>query len=170
MKSKYHVRVMRATFHRAVVTVEARSEEAAVRSALGRAEQLSEGDWAELGTARELPVVEAVLSQEDAEDGSEADVVEYLRVGRHAYGLLQADLDEAEGSFIAPMWLKELPELAAADITHDWSEAVSGISGEEMQAFYAWLTRQGRPSNVVNFLAEREKRRRTPSEDPNAED
>jgi len=167
MKSKYYVRVMRPTFQRAVFTVEARSEEAAVRSALQRAEQLSEVAWAELGTAAEAPVLEAVLSEE--EDDSEADVLKYLRDRQDAYALLQADLDAGEGAFIAPIWLKDLPALEAADITQDWSEAISGICGEETAAFHAWLTQQGHPSNVVNFLAEREKRRGTPSDDPNAD-
>jgi hypothetical protein len=104
MKSKYYVRVMRPTFHRAVVTVEARSEEAAVRSALGKAEQLSEADWVQLETDREPPVVEVVLSEEEAEGDSEADVVEYVRGVQHAYALLQADLEEGAGTFIAPTW------------------------------------------------------------------
>ena len=47
---------------------------------------------------------------------------------------------------------------------------MSGVSGEESDAFYAWLTGQGRPSNVVDFLAERAKRRGTPTtNDPDAE-
>jgi hypothetical protein len=92
-----------------------------------------------------------------------------VRGGRHAYALLQADLEEGEGAFIAPIWLKDLPELAAADITQDWSEDVSGICGEETEAFYAWLTRQGRPSNVVDFFAERDKRRGTRKPDPDAD-
>ena len=83
--------------------------------------------------------------------------------------LLQADLDEGEGAFIAPMWLRAVPALAAADITQDWSEDLSGICGEEVEAFYAWLTRQGRPSNVVDFFAERDKRRGSPASDPDAE-
>lgn len=169
MKSRYYVRVMRPTFHRAILTVEARSEEAAVRSALEKAEQLSEVHWAQLETEREPPVAEMVLSEEEAEGDSEADVLEYVRGGRHAYALLQADLEEGEGTFIAPIWLKDLPELAAADITQDWSEAVSGVSGEETEAFYAWLARQGRPSNVVNFFAERGKRRGRPTDEPDAE-
>ncbi|HXS28327.1 MAG TPA: hypothetical protein VN730_11730, partial [Steroidobacteraceae bacterium] len=69
--------------------------------------------------------------------------LEYLRDVQYAYALLQADVDEAQGTFIAPMRLKALPELAAADITQDWSEALSGISNENTEAFYAWLTRQG---------------------------
>lgn len=169
MKSKYHVRVMRPTFHRAILTVEARSPAAAVRSALREAEQLSEADWAQLEAETESPVLEMVLSEEEAEGDSEADVVEYLRGERRGYALLQADLESGEGTFIAPMWLKGLPELAAADITQDWSEAVSGICGEETEAFYDWLTRQGRPSNVVDFFAERAKRRGTSSDDPDTE-
>ena len=170
MKSIYYVRVMRPTFHRAIITVEARSEEEAMRSALGKAEQLSEKDWAQLETERESPVVEVALSREEAEGGSEADALEYVRGGRHAYALLQADLEAGEGVFIAPIWLKDLPELAAADITRDWNEALSGVCGEETEAFYAWLARQGRPSNVVDFFAERDKRRGTPTGDPDAEE
>ena len=115
-------------------------------------------------------MVEMALSKEETGGDSEAEVLEFVRDVRHAYALLQADLDEGEGAFIAPMWLKDLPELAAADITLDWNEALSGVSGEETEAFYAWLARQGRPSNVVDFFAERDKRRGTPTDDPEAED
>jgi len=170
MKSIYYVRVMRPTFHRAILTVEARSEEEAMRSALGKAEQLSEKDWAQFEIDREPPVVEMALSREEAEGDPEADVLEYVRGGRHAYALLQADLEAGQGAFIAPIWLKDLPELAAADITRDWNEDLSGVCGEETEAFYAWLARQGRPSNVVDFFAERDKRRGTPTGDPDAED
>jgi hypothetical protein len=169
MKSKYYVRLMRPTFQRAILTVEARSEEAAVLSALKKAEQLREADWAELETEREPAVVEMVFSKEESEGDSEADALEYVRDARYAYALLQADLDEGEGSFIAPMWLKDVGELAAADIAQDWSEDLAGVCDEEIEAFYAWLTRQGRPSNVVDFLAEREKRRGSPTSDPDAE-
>jgi hypothetical protein len=168
MKSKYYVRLMRPTFQRALMTVEARSEDEAMRSAPEKAEHLSEADWAQLETKTELPVVEVVLSRDDIEGDSAADALEYVRGGRHAYALLQADLEDGEGTFIAPIWLKDLPELAAADITQDWTEAVSGVSGEETEAFYAWLTRQGRPSNVVDFIAERDRRRGTLSDDPGA--
>jgi hypothetical protein len=170
MKSKYYVRVMRPTFHRAVLTVEARSEQDAALSALIKADQLSDADWAQLETERELAVVETVLSDEEAEGDSEADALKYLRGVEYAYALLQADLDSGEGNFIAPLWLKQVPELAAADIAQDWSEALSGISGEETDVFYAWLTRQGRPSNVVDFFAERDKRRGTRIEDRDSED
>ena len=170
MTSKYYVRVMRPIFQRAILTVEARSEEAAVLSALRKAEQLGDADWAQLDTEREPPVLETVFSQEEADGNSEADALEYVRGGQYAYALLQADLDEGDGSFIAPMWLKHVPELAAADITQDWSEALSGVCGEEIEAFYAWLTRQGRPSNVVDFIAERDRRRGTPTDNPDADD
>ncbi len=93
-----------------------------------------------------------------------------MRGERRAYALLQADLESGEGTFIAPLWLKDLPELAAADITQDWSEAVSGVSGEETEAFYAWLNRQVRPSNVVDFFAERDKRRGMRTDEPDDED
>lgn len=137
-----------------------------MRSALERAKQLSEWDWRQLETDREPPVVELVLSEEEAVEGSEANVIEYVRGVRYAYALLRADLTEAEGTFIAPIWLKDLPELAAADITQDWREAVSGVCGEETEAIYAWLARRGRPSNVVDFFSERDKRRRAPSSEP----
>ncbi|MBW4053147.1 MAG: hypothetical protein HIU85_17140 [Proteobacteria bacterium] len=79
MKSKYYVRVMRPTFHRAILTVEAQSPEAAVRQALGKAERLSEADWAQLEIEGEPPVVEIVLSEEETEADSEADVLECER-------------------------------------------------------------------------------------------
>jgi hypothetical protein len=174
MKSKYYIRVMRPTFQRAVLTVEAQSEELAVHSALEKAERLSELDWAQIETVLELPVVEAVLSEADMEDDidedSGADALEFVSGGRHEYALLQADLEEGGGAFIAPIWLKDLPELAAADITQDWSEALSAVSGEETEAFYVWLTRQGRPSNVVDFLAERDRRRGMSSDNLGADD
>jgi len=162
---KYYVRVMRPIFQRATLTVEAQSGESAVRSALRKAEQLFESGGARLETQTEPPVIEIVFSEEEAEGDAEADVLEYVRDVQYAYALLQADVDEAQGALIAPMWLKALPELAAADITQNWSEALSGISNENTEAFYAWLTRQGRPSNVVDFLAERDKRRGKRNED-----
>ncbi|HJS92136.1 MAG TPA: hypothetical protein VJ738_19375 [Steroidobacteraceae bacterium] len=170
MRSKYYVRVMRPSFQWAVLTVRAHSEEAAALSALNEAGDLSEAEWTQLGTERESPLIEMVYSKEDADGDSEAQILEYVCGERHAYALLQADLEAAEGSFIAPMWLKEVPELAAADITSDWSEDLSGVCGEETQAFYAWLKRQGRPSNVVDFFAERDKRRGALSDDADADD
>ena len=89
---------------------------------------------------------------------------------QHAYALLQADLKAGEGAFIAPTWLKRQPELTIADITQDWAEALSGISDAGAKAFYDWLTRQGRPTNVVDFFAERDKRRGTTPHDPDADD
>jgi hypothetical protein len=169
MKTKYYVRLMRPIFQRAILTVEARSEEAALRSALQKAEQLSEAAWAEIETEREPAVLEMVFSKEEADGDSEADVLDYVRGAEYAYALLQADLDEAEGHFIAPVWLKDLPELAAADIAQDWSAALSAVCDEEVEAFHAWLKRQGRPSNVVDFLTERDKRRRSPPSDPDAD-
>lgn len=167
---KYYVRVMRPIFQRATLTVEAQSEELAVRSALRKAEQLFESGGARLETQTEAPVIEIVFSEEEAEGDSEAGVLEYVRDVQYAYALLQADVDEAQGTFIAPMWLKGLPELAAADITQDWSQALAGISNENTDAFYAWLIRQGRPSNVVDFLAERDKRRGNPNDDSGSRD
>jgi len=167
---KYYVRVMRPTFHRTTLALEARSEHEAVLSALGTVGGFSERDWERLEAQSEPPVIEIVFSEEEAEGDSEADVLEYVRDVQYAYALLQADVDEAQGALIAPMLLKALPELAAADITQDWSEALSGISNENTEAFYAWLTRQGRPSNVVDFLAERDKRRGTPNEDSDSGD
>lgn len=159
MKSKYYVRLMRPTFQRAILAVEAVSEEAALLSAVQKAEQLTEADWAQVETDREPAVVEMVFSKRESQGDREEDVIEFVRDAQYAYALLQADLDGAEGHFLAPMWLKGLPELAAADITQDWSAALSAVCDEEVEAFHAWLRRQERPSNVVDFLAEREKRR-----------
>jgi hypothetical protein len=101
---------------------------------------------------------------------TEAGVLEFVRDVQHAYALLQADLEAGEGAFIAPNWLKRQPELAIADITQDWTEALSGISDAGAQAFYKWLSRQGGPTNVVDFFAERDKRRGTTPQDPDADD
>jgi hypothetical protein len=46
---------------------------------------------------------------------------------------------------------------------------LSGISDAGAKAFYDWLTRQGCPTNVVDFLAERDKRRGTTPYDPDVE-
>jgi hypothetical protein len=169
MKTKYYVRLMRPTFQRAIVVVEANTNEAAMLSALKKAEQLSEADWSEVQTEREPAVLEMVFSQEEADGDSEEDVIDYVRGGQYAYALLQADLDEGEGHFLAPLWLRDLPELAAADIAQDWSAALSAVCDEEVEAFHAWLARQERPSNVVDFLAERDKRRGSPSCDPDGD-
>ena len=44
-RSKYYIRVMRPIFQRAILTVEAPSEQAAMRSALEQAESMAESDW-----------------------------------------------------------------------------------------------------------------------------
>lgn len=164
-KSKYHIRVMRPTFARAILTVEAPSEKAAMRAALEAAGGLTDNEWALLEPEREQPVVEIVLPEEEAE-GSDADVVAFLSEVQHAYALLQADLAEAGGSFIVPTWLRRQPALAIADITQDWNEALSGIYEEGMEGFITWLGRQRRPTNVVDFFAERDKRRGKSREQP----
>lgn len=90
MKSKYYVRLMRPTFQRAILMVEAGSEEAAMRSAVNQAEQLSEAAWAELETETQQPVLEMVFSKRESAGDSEADVLEYVRGTQYAYALLQA--------------------------------------------------------------------------------
>ena len=151
---------MRPTFERAIVTVEASSEKAAIRVALEQAGQLSDDQWALLETEKEQPIVEIALSEEEA-DGSERDLIAYLSEVQHAYALLQADLEEASGFFIVPTWLSRQPELAIADITQDWKEDMSGIYEAGVEGFIAWLGLQTRPTNVVDFFAERDKRRST---------
>ena len=169
-RSKYYIRVMRPTFQRAILTVEAASDQAALHSALEQAERLTERDWAQLEAVREPPVIEVALSEDETEEDTEAGVLEFVSDVQHAYALLQADLENGEGAFIAPTWLQRQPELTIADITQDWAEDLSGISDAGAQAFYDWLTRQGRPTNVVDFFAERDKRRGKSSHDPDADD
>jgi hypothetical protein len=169
-RSKYYVRVMRPTFQRAILTVEATSDEAATRSALQQAERLTEADWARLEVEQELPLVEIALSEDESEGDTEAGVLEFVGNVQHAYALLQADLEAGEGTFIAPSWLKHQPELAIADITQDWTEALLGISEAGANAFYDWLNRQGRPTNVVDFFAERDKRRGELPREPDVDD
>lgn len=169
-QSKYYVRVMRPTFQRAILTVEATSDQAALRSAQEQAERLTEKDWAQLEAVREPPVIEIALSEDETEGDTEAGVLEFVSEVQHAYALLQADLEAAEGTFIAPTWLKRQPELTIADITQDWAEALSCISDEGAKEFYDWLSQQGRPTNVVDFFAERDKRLEKTPRDPGADD
>jgi hypothetical protein len=169
-RSKYYIRVMRPTFQRAVLTVEAASEQAALRSALEQAERLTERDWARFEAEREPPVIEIALSEDEMHEDTEAGVLEFLSDVQHAYALLQADLEAGEGTFIVPTWLKQQPELMIADITQDWAEALSGVSDAGANAFYDWLSRQGRPTNVVDFFAERDKRRGKPPHDTDTDD
>ena len=169
-RSRYHIRVMRPTFQRAILTVEATSEEAALRSALQQTERLTERDWMRLEAEREPPVIEVALPEEESEGQGKGDVLEYVSDVQHAYALLQADLDAGEGTFIAPTWLKGQSELMVADITQDWTEALVSISDAGVDAFYNWLTRQGRPTNVIDFLAERDKRRGKPPHDRDVDD
>jgi hypothetical protein len=168
-RSKYYVRVMRPTFQRAILTVEASSDKAAALSALEAVGRLTESDWTRLEAEREPPVVEIALSEEDTEGDTEAGVLKFMSDVQHAYALLQADLEAGEGYFIAPTWLQRLPELAIADITTDWTEALSRISEEGIEAFYAWLADQRHPTNVVDFFTERDKRRAKPRDDPDAD-
>src|SRR5437016_9352609 len=128
-KSKYHIRVMRPTFERAILNVEASSEKAAMRAAWEEAGRLTDNEWARLDAERGQPVVEVVLSEEEAE-GSDAEAHAFLSDVQHAYALLQADLAQGDGSFIVPVWLRHQPALTIADITQDWNEALSGIYEE----------------------------------------
>jgi hypothetical protein len=169
-RSRYYIRVMRPTFQRAILTVEATSDQAALRSALEQAERLTEGDWTRLEAERESPVIEIALPEDETEGDIEARVLEFVSDVQHAYALLQADLGSGEGAFIAPTWLKRQPELMIADITQDWADALSGISDAGTNAFYDWLSRQAHPTNVVDFFAERAKRRGIPPRDPDADD
>jgi hypothetical protein len=123
-RSRYYIRVMRPTFQRAILTVEAESDQAAVRSVLEEAERLTESDWARLEAVREPPVIEIALSEDETERDTEAGVLEFVSDVQDAYALLQADLEAGEGAFIAPTWLKRQPELMIADITQDWTEAL----------------------------------------------
>jgi hypothetical protein len=52
-QSKYHIRVMRPTYERAILTVEASSEEAAMQAALQEAGRLTDEQWALQGAERE---------------------------------------------------------------------------------------------------------------------
>jgi hypothetical protein len=168
-RSKYYVRVMRPVFQRAILTVEASSDEAAMRSALKLAERLMDGDWTRLEAQQEPPLVEIALSEDEAEGDTEANIFKFVSDVQHAYALLQADLAEGDGHFIAPTWLQRQPALAIADITQDWAEALTGVSEDGIEAFYDWLSRQGHPTNVVNFFAERDKRRPKLRDDPEAD-
>jgi len=165
-RSKYYVRVMRPTFHRAIFTVEASSERMALRSALERAGQLTDEEWAHQEAEREQPIIEIALSEEEAE-GTSSELIAFLQDVQYAYALLQADLAEGDGNFIAPTWMRHQPALAIADVTQDWQEALTGVYEEGVEAFTAWLSRQTHPTNVVDFLAEREKRRGKPRDPPN---
>jgi hypothetical protein len=169
-RSKYYIRVMRPIFQRAIFTVEATSDEEALRSAQEQVEWLTEREWARLEAQQEPPVIEIALPEDATAGAAEAEVLEFVNDVQHAYALLQADLESGEGTFIAPTWLKHQPELTVADITQDWAEALLGISDASSNAFYDWLTQQGRPTNVVDFFAERDKRRGKPPQDPDAED
>ena len=165
-RSKYYVRVMQPTFHRAIFTVEASSEKMALQSALDRAARLTDEEWAQHEADREQPVVEIALSEEEAQ-GTSAEMLAFLSDVQYAYALLQADLDEGEGCFIAPTWMRRQPALTIADVTQDWQEALTGIYEAGAEAFTAWLSRQTHPTNIVDFLAERAKRRGKPRDDPN---
>src|SRR5438477_6074852 len=109
-RSKYYIRVMRPTFQRAILTVEAASEQAALRSAREQAERLTERDWARLEAVRESPIIEVAISEDETEGDTEAGVLEFVSDVQHAYALLQADVQAGEGTFIAPTWLKGQPE------------------------------------------------------------
>jgi hypothetical protein len=157
-KSKYHIRVMRPTYERAILTVEAASEESAICAALELAGRLTGDEWRVFQSARELPLVEIALSEDEA-DGSDAAIRAFLNDVQHAYALLQANLAEGSGGLIVPSWLRRQPDLAIADVIQDWCDALSGIYREGVDSFINWLGRQMRPTHVVKFFAERDKRR-----------
>jgi hypothetical protein len=161
-RSKYYIRVMRPTFQRAILTVEATSDEAAMRSALEQAEGMAESDWERFEAEQELPVIEVALSKDELDEDAGVDVLEFMTDVQHAYALLQANLETGEGAFIVPTWLRGQSALMVADVTSDWAEALAGISEEGVEAFHSWLAVQQRPANVVDFFAERDKRRGKP--------
>jgi len=167
-KSKYFIRVMRPTFARAILAIEAVSEKAAIRTALEQAGRLTDDEWKILEEEPEPPVVEIAIAEEETE-GSDAEILAFLRDVQHAYALLQANLAEGAGAFIVPDWLRRQPDLAIADITQDWDHSVSGIHREGVEAFIAWLARQTGPTPLVSFFAEREKRRGKASSPPTAD-
>lgn len=166
-RAKYYIRVMRPTYQRAIVTVEAASDEEATRLALEQAQRLTEGDWARQPAVREPGVVELLLPE--AETSKESRALQLVSDVEHAYALLQADLDSGEGTFIAPSWLKDQSELMLADITQDWASILQTISAEDTAAFYDWLARQAHPANVVDFFTQREKLRDSAPRDPDEE-
>ncbi len=156
-KSKYHIRVMRPRFERAILTVEASCEKAAVQSALEMAGRLTDNEWRLLASEKEPPVVEIALSEEETES-SRDEIVAFLNEIAHAYALLQANLAEGDGSFIVPNWLRRQPDIAIVDITQDWNDALAGIYKVGVEEFIAWIARQNRPTNAVDFFAECNKR------------
>jgi len=168
-RSKYYIRLMRPVFQRAILTVEATSEQAAIRSALEQAGSMAESDWERMEAVQEPPVVEVALSKDEVEDGASVDVLEFMLEVQHAYALLQANLETGEGVFIAPTWLGRQSALMVADVTGDWAEVLADISEDGVEAFHAWLAVQQRPTNVVDFFAEREKRRGKQADDPESE-
>jgi hypothetical protein len=168
-RSKYYIRVMRPTFQRAILTVEATSERAAMRSALEQAESMAESDWERLEAEEGSPVVEISLSKDELVEEASVDVLEFMTEVQHAYALLQANLGTGEGVFIVPTWLRQQSELMVADVTGDWAEALEGVSEGGVEAFYAWLALQQRPTNVVDFFAERDKRRGQLPHDPDTD-
>jgi hypothetical protein len=108
-RSKSYIRVMRPTFQRAIFTVEAASEQAALPSAQEQAERLTERDWARLEAVREPPIIEVTISEDETAGDTEAGVLEFVSDVQHCHALLQADLEAGEGAFIAPTWLKREP-------------------------------------------------------------
>lgn len=96
-KSKYYIRVMRPVFQRAILTVEATSDEVALRSALEQAERLTETDWMQLEAERQPPFIEIALPEEEEQGQGEADVLEFVTNIPLAYALLQANLEAGEG-------------------------------------------------------------------------
>jgi hypothetical protein len=161
VKSKYRIRVMRPSYERAILAVDAESESAAVRYALDAAARLTDDEWRLLAVEREPPLIEITLSEQDSEE-PDAAIVAFLRDVQHAYALLQANLAEGRGDVIVPSWLRRQPDLAVADIMQDWNDALSAVHEEGVEKFIDWLARQSRPTNVGNFLAECAKRRRKP--------
>src|SRR5689334_12334232 len=98
---------MRPIFQRAIFTVEAESEEAAIDSALTRADRLTEQDRTRLDPEVEPALVEVALPEEETDSRKSA--LEFLANVEHAYVLLQAHLGSGEGHFIAPTWLRNQP-------------------------------------------------------------
>lgn len=151
---KYYVRLMRPIYQRAILTLEAPSDDAAMTAALEQAGRLTDKDWTEVPPVQDPPFIEIFLSEDETAGDSEETIMQFMHDIQQAYALLQADLEAGEGSFIAPMWLKSQSREMMTDLTGDWAADMTDICDSDYDEFHDWLAQMEHPTNVLDYFVE----------------
>ena len=154
-RHRFAIKLMRPIFQTAVITVNAVSEERAVRLAFRKAARLKEEEWVGSFDARKyrydlqnvLDATEfsdeatetSVTAADLAKDLCEMHITEYL--------LLKADIEGGQGEALNQPWLDEKSYVFLADVAGDWLADIEALEEEGREGYL----RRGRRSNVIPF-------------------